>query len=753
MRSAAIRLARAAGVYGLVLALYALALWVELLSARLTGGRFPLIAFSLAIALAASFGGYIPSLILTLLAAVSADYFLLGPGRFFDFPTTAEALALAGFSAGWTVVAISVSRIFERLRTERVRRIAADQAAADATTLADITAALGQARTSAAAIEACVQEPLHSLDAQSGMFLLIDETQEIAAVELAVGYRTDSANSWPEVSLTKRSPLSDAFERIAPITLESAESRRSEYPAAASEAFWNHGEAIIVLPIAIDRRVVAAIRLDFHKARRFSPEDHTLLSMLAVRAAYTLDRTWHEEAAHRARVDAESLRAMADAELAERQKTELALRASETRYRALATRTTRLHALTAALSEAVTIGAVAKAIVHQGIVVGGAAAGEFGLLAGDGAQLEILYAEGEAVEREASRSMAVESGLCSTEALRTKSPVFVGSFSEWQEKFWRSASFAADSGFASMAALPLVVEGAPLGVLLFHFSVPVNFDEEYQALLISVAQHCTQALDRARLYEGAQHAQAQAEAASRLKDDFVSIVSHELRTPLSAILGWTSMLQAGSLEKNVVPRALDAIFKNASRQAKLVDDLLDFSSIAAGRARLELELIDASSLIRGVVESLMPLATGKQITLRCGNVPECSLQADVRRLEQVFVNLLGNALKFTPAGGRVEVEATLVDHMLEVRVNDNGIGINPDFLPHAFDRFRQGDSSTTRNHGGLGLGLSIARQLVESHRGTIAAASDGPGCGTTFTVTLPIHSAQVNRLPEVESTV
>ena len=449
--------------------------------------------------------------------------------------------------------------------------------------------------------------------------------------------------------------------------------------------------------------------------------------MLCSRAAQALNRTWWYESVERARVDAEHLKARADAELVERHSTELALRASETRYRALATRTTRLHALTASLSEAVSVTAVAGVIVEQAHMVVGASKGELHLL-GD-------------------KASPFEAGSCAAEAAQERRPVFVGSFADSQEKYWSSASLAADRGYSSTAALPLLVENWLIAVLEFHFSAPVNFDEEYQALLISVAQHCTQALDRARLYEQAQRARAEAEEANRLKDEFVSTVSHELRTPLNAILGWASMLRSGSIDEQVVPQALESVFRNASRQARLVDDLLDFSRMAGGRTTLDIEPIDAPMLIRGIVESVSPLAVANDIKITLAPVPEASLYGDVRRLEQVFVNLLGNSLKFTPAGGRIMVSARVSGRVLEVRVADDGIGIEKEFLPHVFDRFRQGDSTPTRNHPGLGLGLSIAKQLVEAHKGSIRAESAGTGKGTAFIVSLPLDR-DVVKIPE-----
>jgi signal transduction histidine kinase len=315
--------------------------------------------------------------------------------------------------------------------------------------------------------------------------------------------------------------------------------------------------------------------------------------------------------------------------------------------------------------------------------------------------------------------------------------VFIRTFEEMQQRCWLSAAAAADGGYASSAALPLVVENSVIGVLSFHFTVPVNFDSEYKALLISVAQHCAQALDRARLYESAQQARTEAEAANRLKDDFLSIVSHELRTPLSSILGWIQILQRPDIEPAIANRALQSIRDNATRQAKLVDDLLDFSRIVAGRLMLDRQRINVRELLRGVVETVLPVATAQGIDLRCPDAPDAPIMGDLRRLEQIFLNLLGNALKFTPAGGSVELAARTITSGVEIRVSDTGIGIDPEFLPHVFERFRQAEPTASRTHEGIGLGLSIAKQLVEAHGGTISVTSEGRGSGTSFIVTLP----------------
>jgi signal transduction histidine kinase len=717
-------------IYVLTLAAFALALWCEIALNR-GMARFTFLAFAPAVALSAWLGGRAPALWVVGLSVVAADYFLLGPGRLFRFDSVTEAVALLLFAASWSVVAVLAAAVSRQVERERGAKAAAERGASHAHRLAQTTAALGQARTSSEAIESTLQEPLHWLGADAGIFFVFSEDEKHITVARAVGYTVPAGAAWDLDVFGEHSPFAESIQRLAPIVVKSAAARKPEYATWASQGPWRDQEAHLILPIAVDRRVVSFVQLDFRSPRDFTVDEHEYVYVLCSRAAQAIDRTWSHEAADRAREDAESLKARADAELVERQKTEEALRASETRYRALATRTTRLHALTASLSEAASITAVTQAIVEQAHVVVGASEGDLKLPGDQGWQ--------------------AEPGLCSTEALDSRRPVLVGSLQDAQKRFWRSATIAADRGFSSTAALPLLVENNPIGVLEFHFTAPVNFDEEYQTLLVSVAQHCTQALDRARLYEQSQRARAEAEAANRLKDEFVSTVSHELRTPLNAILGWASMLRTDAIDSEVVPQALDSIYRNASRQAKLVDDLLDFSRMAGGRNTLDVENIDAASLIRGIVESVIPLAAGNQIDIQLAALPEANLRGDVRRLEQVFVNLLGNALKFTPPGGRIMVSGRTNSRNFEVRVADDGIGIDPEFLPYVFDRFRQGDSTTTRNHPGLGLGLSIAKQLVEAHKGSIRVESAGTGKGTAFIVTLPLDGSSPSQARDADS--
>jgi len=257
----------------------------------------------------------------------------------------------------------------------------------------------------------------------------------------------------------------------------------------------------------------------------------------------------------------------------------------------------------------------------------------------------------------------------------------------------------------------------------------------------------------ARLYESATKARAEAERAatekerllrqaeesSRLKEEFLATISHELRTPLSAILGWARMLRMGQLSKEDAAKALDTIERNARAQAQLVDDLLDVSRIITGKLRMDVRPSDPNAFIEAAVESVRPAAEAKGVRVqKVMDTGLLSIPGDPVRLQQVVWNLLSNAIKFTPRGGRVQIRSERVNSHLEIVVSDTGQGISSDFLPHVFDRFRQADQKTSRQHGGMGLGLAIVRHLVELHGGTVSAMSEGEGQGATFTVTLPI---------------
>jgi len=656
-----------------------------------------------------------------------------------------DVFVRASYVVAWVLCGVIVVRVHQESALARRRCRDAEHLAEYTGRVAELTGALAHARTPSAAIEAALQEPLHALHADAGLVTLIGRNARGADTVRTVGYRTDEREGRTDGEQPEKSPAADAIGRGAVVLVESKREWAIEYPGFPRSGF----EAIAAVPLLIGSRVFAVVQLEFRAARTFSKTDRAYLETLGIRAAQSLDRTWELETALNARAEADDMRARAEKELGERLSVERALRTSEARYRALVARTSRLQVLAAALSEAATLQAVARAVVSQGREVLGAAGGEVEMLVDDGAAFEIVYTDSRGGIPSTGTREPAEAGLCATEAVKARTPVFVTSFDQWQECFARSAALAADGGYVSSATLPLIVDGAPEGVLAFHFTAPVNFDDDYRELLASVGRLCAQAVERARLYEAANAARAEAVRANRDKDELVAIVSHELRTPLNAILGWTSMLQQGVMDAHGTARALHSIGENATRQARLVEDLLDFSRLQSGRMALEMSEVDIRVVLKGVIESMIPVAAAGGVHLEIGHIPAACVRGDARRLEQIFLNLLANAVKFTPGDGRVSLSAIANTEHVEVRVTDTGPGIDPSFLPHMFEAFRQADGATTKRYGGVGLGLSIAKELAEAHDGRIEAESPGIGRGATFVVTLPVHpsSAKLDGRP------
>ena len=257
--------------------------------------------------------------------------------------------------------------------------------------------------------------------------------------------------------------------------------------------------------------------------------------------------------------------------------------------------------------------------------------------------------------------------------------------------------------------------------------------------------------ERTLLLAAAQAAHAEADSANTVKDEFLATLSHELRTPLTSILGWSQLLTNGRLDKQQTDRAIETIARNARAQGRLIDELLDISRIVAAKLCLDLSAVELAPLLQAVVDDVRPAADAKSINLESAlNSDMGFILGDPDRLQQIVWNLLTNAIKFTPAGGDVRVCLERNDSHVLITVNDSGEGIATELLPHVFERFRQADSSNTRSNGGLGLGLSIVRQLVELHHGTVTVESSGENAGTTFSVMLPLPSR--DEIPNAEKT-
>ena len=287
--------------------------------------------------------------------------------------------------------------------------------------------------------------------------------------------------------------------------------------------------------------------------------------------------------------------------------------------------------------------------------------------------------------------------------------------------------------------------GEVLGGLFFGHAKVGMFTEEHEQLATGVAAWASVALENAGLYR-------QAREADRLKDEFLAVLSHELRTPLNAIVGYARLLRGGILTGEKAERGLETLERNAGALTQIVEDVLDVSRIVSGKIRLDVQTVELPLIVHNAVATVQPAADAKGVRLETIVDPLVGpVSGDPDRLQQVVWNLLSNALKLTPKRGRVQIRVQRVNSHVEIAVSDTGIGIRPEFLPHVFERFRQGDAGTTRKIGGLGLGLSIVRHIVEMHGGTVTAASEGEGRGSTFRVRLPlmiVHSQSVREPTE-----
>jgi PAS domain S-box-containing protein len=406
---------------------------------------------------------------------------------------------------------------------------------------------------------------------------------------------------------------------------------------------------------------------------------------------------------------------------------------------------TRLQAVASSLSQAMTPQQVADAVVQQALSSLGAHVGAVVLLNDNGTQLELVGTVGFPQDVIGKwKSFSVSQRVPIADAVREKSPIIIEGYDSWKERYPGLGPLASVTGSRALVAFPLIVEGRTIGAMGLSFPQPQSFSEDDLAFMLALSQQCAQALDRAHLYETEQRLRTQAEAANRIKDEFLATVSHELRTPLTAIIGWATLLRTNKFDTAASARAMETIERNAKAQAQIIEDLLDVSRIITGKLSLDARSTELDSIIKTALEAIRPAAEMKGLFLKSELDARVGLVwGDPARLQQVMWNLLSNAVKFTPRGGEVVVRLRRKDSHLEVSVSDTGQGISPEFLPFVFDRFRQADGSTTRAYGGLGLGLAIVRHLVELHGGAVRADSPGVGHGATFTVTLPLMAVQV----------
>ncbi|MBC6435627.1 PAS domain S-box protein [Nostoc sp. HG1] len=409
-----------------------------------------------------------------------------------------------------------------------------------------------------------------------------------------------------------------------------------------------------------------------------------------------------------------------------------------------AARLSRLQRVTAALSESLTPGQVADVIVDQGIAALGASFALVALLDETHHELEVVRTFGYELEQlKGWHRFSVSAQVPLAEAVRTGQPVWAASSEVRAVRYPHLSESYKQHSIGSWVSIPLMVEGRAVGGISFGFSELQVLKAEDQTFILSLAQQCAQAIARTHLYEAEQTARSQAEAANRIKDEFLAVLSHELRTPLNPILGWAKLLQKGKLDQSKTAQALATIERNAKLQAELIEDLLDVSRILQGKLSLTASPVDLADTIQAAIETMRLAAEAKMIQIEVILDPDVRLvSGDSNRLQQVIWNLLSNAVKFSPQGEKVLLHLEQLEDQAQITISDTGRGIHPDFLPHVFDYFRQADGATTRKFGGLGLGLAIVRHLVELHGGTVKVESPGEGLGATFRVWLPLMQTQ-----------
>ncbi len=555
----------------------------------------------------------------------------------------------------------------------------------------------------------------------------------------------------------------------------------ARYPRRADEGIGGRvmqtGEPLL-MPVTLQEEFRAAIKPEYQRYLERFQVRSTLIVPLKARgqAIGVLSLTRHHPAEPHDQDDLRLFQDLADRAAMALANAKLYQQAQQARQQAeqTADRTAGLQSVTAALSEPLTPAQVAEVIAKQSLAVLHASSAVVALLNENGTELEIIYSVGYPQEiPEAWRHFPITTPVPLAEAVRTGQPIWEESTQERIARYPHLVENYAQLNYAAWISLPLMVEGRAVGGISINFAQFSPLSDDDRAFMRALSQQCAQAIIRAQLYEAEQRARTEAETANRVKDEFLAVLSHELRTPMNPILGWTKLLRAGKLDAGKTAMALETIERNAKLQTQLIEDLLDVSRILQGKMALNACPVHLVSTIEAAIETLRLAAQTKgiQIQTKLDSTVE-PIFGDPGRLQQILWNLLSNAVKFTPSGGRVEVrlqqlkvgrDLTLADSLplpylpqrlykeverwddhlqpatsyAQIQIKDTGKGINPDFLPHVFEYFRQADSTTTRQFGGLGLGLAIVRHLVELHGGTVRAESPGEGQGATFTVLLP----------------
>jgi signal transduction histidine kinase/CheY-like chemotaxis protein len=614
-----------------------------------------------------------------------------------------------------TAFAIENARLFRR---ERQARALIEQAAERMARLQGLTADLARALTSEAVSQAVIDHAATGVGALTAALWTLDPDGKNLRLLRSWNYSPEAQQAYAVIDLSRPSPASDAVRTRDPVFLSSRLELEQRYPvvaAAAADTRMPSMIALACLPLMVGEEVTGVLIFTLRDRSALAPEERVFLTVAAGHCAQSLYRARIFEAERRASTEKALLYELVDA-------------------------AGRAHTLEEVYEHALIV--LERALDVQ--------------------RSSILLFDADRVIRfkawhglsDAYRA-AVEGYSPWSPDMRDAAPIVVSDvradpeLARYREVFQRE-------GIVALAFLPLVHQQRLLGKLMIYAARPRSFTAAELAMARSVATQVAQAVARkmtevevARLFEEAETARAQAEDASRMKDEFLAVVSHELRTPMSAILGWSHILKTERRnEPATLSKGIDVIERNARAQTKIIEDILDVSRVITGKLVIEPVSVSLSAVVSDAIDVVRPSAAAKEITLSL-DAPDdpLSIVGDPGRLRQIVWNLLSNAVKFTPRGGSVHVVLMGDRGSVSVAVRDTGKGIPPSFLPHVFERFRQADSSTTRLQGGLGLGLAIVRHLVELHGGQVQAASEGTDKGATFTVTLPVRAAGTTTSP------